>query len=240
MVLMECRGIDSPDVPAAKRLSQQTCWTAAPGERVLTAQSGNPMWSLDADNAADGICTKRDCNVPAPVPSNCIGDTTPYPTFWLPFDAADGIDYPVGPAGCDGAPPEMVTTGEDPSIIPSDTTYAETALNGTGSAKFTIMTSATNASLGCSQTVACSLVIIPIEGINCNANPQVGTPSYECESARNLPTGEPQHRELTRTRLRRLSPAPTGGARATGTAGSPYRSVSPPRRTRAPTTHKLR
>ena len=81
------------------------------------------------------------------------GDVAPGPNFWLPFDAADGTDYGVGPAGCDGAPPEMLTTGEDPSIIPSDTTYAETALNGTGSAKFTIMTSATNASLGCSQTV---------------------------------------------------------------------------------------
>ncbi|MFZ2056691.1 MAG: hypothetical protein WAV54_04720 [Acidimicrobiales bacterium] len=190
VVLMECRGIDSPDVPAAKRLTQETCWAATPGERVLTAPAGDPMWSLDANNAADGICTKRDCNVPNPLPSNCVGEVAPYyPNFWLPFDAADGTDYGVGPAGCEGAPPEMVLTGEDPAIIPSDTTYAETALNGTGSAKFTIMTSETNASLGCSQTVPCSLVIIPIEGINCNANPQVGSPSYECESLGTFPPG---------------------------------------------------
>ncbi|MGA3216011.1 MAG: hypothetical protein ABSD97_10035 [Acidimicrobiales bacterium] len=189
VVLMECRGIDSPDVPAAKRLTQETCWTATPGERIFNAPSGYSMWSLDADNASHGICTKRYCNVPTPLPSNCESEAAPGPNFWLPFDAVDGTDYAVGPAGCAGAPPEMVTTGEDPSIIPSDTTYAETALNGTGSAKFTIMTSATNASLGCSQTVACSLVIIPIEGINCNANPPVSSPSYECESLGTYPPG---------------------------------------------------
>ena len=189
VVLMECRGIDSPNVPAAKRLTQETCWTATPGERVFNAPSGYSMWSLDADNAAHGICTSRYCNVPSPLPANCEGDASPGPNFWLPFDAADGTDYVVGPAGCAGAPPEMVTTGEDPSIIPSDTTYAKTALNGTGSAKFTIMTSATNASLGCSQTVPCSLVIIPIEGINCSANPPVSSPSYECESLGTYPPG---------------------------------------------------
>ncbi len=189
VVLMECRGIDSPDVPAAKRLTQKTCWTATPGERVISTPSPYSMWSLDADNAKDGICTERYCNVPIPLPSNCAGQVAPAPQFWMPFDAADGTDYGVGPAGCDGAPPEMLTRGEDPTIIPSDTTYAETALNGTGSAKFTIMTSETNTSLGCSQTVPCSLVIIPIEGINCNANPQASSPSYECESLGTFPPG---------------------------------------------------
>ena len=189
VVLMECRGIDSPDVPAAKRLTQKTCWTATPQERVFSTPSPYSMWSLDADNARDGICTGMYCNVPLPLPANCAGEVAPGPNFWLPFDAADGTDYTVGPVGCDGAPPEMLTRGEDPDIIPSDTTYAETTLNGTGSAKFTVMTSETNASLGCSQTVPCSLVIIPIDGINCNANPQVSSPSYECESLGTFPPG---------------------------------------------------
>ena len=189
VVLMECRGIDSPKVPAAKRLTQETCWTATPGERVFSARSGYSMWSLDANNAADGICTQRFCDVPSPLPPNCEGEVAPGPQFWLPFDAADGTDYGVGPAGCEGAPPEMVLKGEDPAIIPGDTTYAETALDGTGSAKFTINTSETNASLGCSQTVPCSLVIIPIDGINCNANPQVSSPGAECESLGTSPPG---------------------------------------------------
>ena len=190
VVLMECRGIDSPKVPAAERLTQETCWTATPDERIITSPSSYPMWSLDANNAADGICTDQNCGVPTPLPSNCEGDLGAGPTFWLPFDASDGTDYAIGPSGCASAPPEMLTTGEDPTIIPSDTTYAETALNGTGSAKFTIMTSETNASLGCSQTVPCSLVIIPIEGINCNANPpQVTYPSDECESLGTFPPG---------------------------------------------------
>jgi hypothetical protein len=181
VVLMECRGIDSAKVPAAERVNPETCWTATPPERIIASPSPYPMWSLDANNAADGICTQQLCNVPTPPPSNCDGKLSA-PSFWLPFNAADGTDYEVGPSGCAGTPPEMFTGYEDPTIIPSDTTYAETTLNGTGSAKFTIMTSETNASLGCSQTVACSLVIIPIEGINCNANPQANYPSYECES----------------------------------------------------------
>ncbi len=74
--------------------------------------------------------------------------------------------------------------------VPSDTTYAETSLDGTGTDKFTIETSEANASLGCSQTVACSLVIIPIEGISCNANPTVvGSPQYTCENEGDFPAG---------------------------------------------------
>ncbi len=95
--------------------------------------------------------------------------------------------YDIGPGGCAGAPPEMAGQ-QDPTIVPSDTTYGETALDGDGTAKFTIQTSETNASLGCSQTVACSLVIVPIEGISCNANP-VESPPYSCESMGTFPPG---------------------------------------------------
>ncbi len=188
VVLMECRGIDSARVPADERVTPETCWTATPGERIGNTPGGlTPMWALDSHNSK---ADQSDLvNVPLPLPAACLSQTAPGPNYWVPFDAAGseaggggGTVYPVGPAGCAGAPPEMLTTGEDPTIVPSDTTYAATAVDGTGQAKFTIEAGQTNNSLGCSQTVPCSLVIIPIEGISCNANPQVPLPQYACES----------------------------------------------------------
>jgi hypothetical protein len=109
----------------------------------------------------------------------------------LPFKAADGTNYAIGPNGCAGSPPEMLTATENPNIVPSDTTYAETASDGTGTAKFTIVSSETNASLGCSQTATCSLVIVPVEGISCNANPTTpGEPQYSCENSGDFQPGE--------------------------------------------------
>jgi hypothetical protein len=183
VVLMECRG-------TPQQVSPETCWTATPSERTISPGGGvTPMWSLDANNAADGICQQRFCNVPQPLPSTCVGVVAPGPNYWVPFAAADGTIYPVGSQGCAGAPSEMLLTGEEPTIIPSDTTYASTALDGTGSDKFTITTSKINASLGCSQNTACSLVIVPIEGINCSGNPVAPGPSYQCESLGTFPEG---------------------------------------------------
>jgi hypothetical protein len=183
VVLMECRG-------TPQQVSPATCWTATPSERIISPGGGvTPMWSLDANNASDGICQQRFCNVPLPLPSKCVGVVAPGPNYWVPFAAADGANYAVGAQGCAGAPPEMLLTGEEPTIIPSDTTYASTGLDGTGSDKFTITTSETNASVGCSQTSACSLVIVPIEGINCSSNPQASGPSYQCESLGTFPEG---------------------------------------------------
>jgi hypothetical protein len=194
VVVMECRGTDTASDP----LSPSTCWTASVMERRATSPSVapvggkaypvSPMWDLDSYNPSypnQGTAV----NVPSPLPASC-GRLQPY-EYWLPFVAADGTNYSIGPQGCAGSPPEMLTNTENPGIAPSDTTYAETAANGTGSAKFTIETSETNASLGCSQTVACSLVIVPIEGISCNANPTVpNEPQYSCENSGDFQAGE--------------------------------------------------
>jgi hypothetical protein len=193
VVLMECRGVNTASTP----LSPDTCWSASVMERRATSPSVapiggkaypiSPMWNLDSYNPPSEQGTA--VNVPNPLPKAC-GRLQPY-EYWLPFVAADGTKYAIGPQGCAGSPPEMLTNTENPGIAPSDTTYAETAPNGDGSAKFTIETSETNASLGCSQTVACSLVIVPIEGISCNANPTIpGQPQYSCENSGNFTAGE--------------------------------------------------
>jgi hypothetical protein len=196
VVIMECRGVDSASAPQS--LSPETCWTGSVSERRATspgfAISGgkalpiSPMWNLDSYNPKypnNGTAV----NVPQPLPASC-SSLLAY-EYWLPFKAADGVNYGIGPNGCAGAPPEMLTATENPNIVPSDTTYAETASDGTGTAKFTIVTSETNASLGCSQTSACSLVIVPIEGISCSADPTIpGEPQYSCENSGDFQPGE--------------------------------------------------
>ena len=181
VVLMECRGHDLLGSP----ITPEDCWTASSQERSASASGGQdpPQWSLDMNNSAADQGTE--VNVPSPVPQSCsglVGDN-----YWVPFAAANGTVYPVGLNGCAGEPPEMISR-QDPTIIPSDTTYAYTALNGTGTSKFTIATAETNASLGCSTTVPCSLVIVPIEGISCNANP-AAPPQNTCESTGTFPPG---------------------------------------------------
>ena len=180
VVLMECRGTPS-------QVSPETCWTASSAERTPST-SEEPMWSLDTYNSA--AHQQLNVNIPSPIPATCNGVVGSGRAYWLPFIAADGTHYGVGPKGCLGAPPEMWTGSGNELNVPSDTTYAETSLDGTGTDKFTIETSEANASLGCSQTVACSLVIIPIEGISCNANPTVvGSPQYTCENEGDFPAG---------------------------------------------------
>ena len=45
-----------------------------------------------------------------------------------------------------------------------------TDLDGTGSTEFDVFDSTENATLGCSQTVTCSLVAVPIMGVSCDAD----------------------------------------------------------------------
>jgi hypothetical protein len=188
VVLMECRGVDSTSVPASEQLSPETCWTASAAERVNGQQQyWPPPWQLDMYNSPAQQAAQ--VNLPNPLPAACGSPS--YYEYVLPFIAADGTNYPIGPQGCAGAPPEMFSSNEPTAYAPSDTTYASTALNGTGSDKFTVMTSETNESLGCSQTVVCSLVIVPIEGISCNANPvYFGAPQYTCENPGDFAPGE--------------------------------------------------
>jgi hypothetical protein len=165
MVLLECRGVDSKNAPAAQRLSPETCWTQTPNERYLTSASLLfPPWRVDRYAApAD---RKKVVGAPHPLPSNCF--LTGSTEHWLHFVGANGSDYPGGPlGGCAGIAPEQTTVGST-AALPGNTTYAASDADGTGEAKFVVWTSLTNASLGCDASVRCSLVAVPIEGISCD------------------------------------------------------------------------
>jgi ABC-type phosphate transport system substrate-binding protein len=158
VVQMMCRGTPS-------QISPSTCWTETPPERFESSNSFNfPPYRLDVyASAADRAAQ---VGVPTPLPAACNG-TQGGIQHWVPFVAASGQVYSGGPNGCAGLPPEAVNA--ENSLQPGNTTYGLSDLKGTGADKFVITTNESNASLGCSNTVPCALVIIPIMGISCDA-----------------------------------------------------------------------
>ncbi len=176
MVLMQCRGVDSADAPDDKRMSPATCWTQSPAERAVSSStflfppSRNDRYATAADrqrlvglpDASGAVTTDQNAIV---LPPACAGADAGAQR-WVPFNAANGVTYLGGPSGCAGMAPEAANLSS--SLQPSNTTYGVTRTDGTGEAKFVINTAESNASLGCSDTVPCSLVAIPILGIGCD------------------------------------------------------------------------
>jgi hypothetical protein len=166
--LFECRGIDSTSVPKKDRISPQTCWTQYGDERYF-AQGAEAPWQSDL--FAPAADRKSIVGAPpmAKQPALCKSlETRDVTQRWLPFDAANGKVYPGGNSGCAGLPPEASPANFSNLSLPSNETFGVTSPNGTGRAQFDVFTDEDHASLGCSTTVPCSLVAVPIEGISCD------------------------------------------------------------------------
>ena len=202
MVLLECRGVDSTKVPAAKQLSPDTCWTQYADERFSYGYSTTPEWRSDLYAAPKD----RAAVVGAPKKLNTQCRTTLLGTDnqrWVPFDAADGTVYEGGPFGCAGLAPEASPANSSSLALPSNETFGVTHANGKGEADFDVFTAEDHASLGCSQTVACSLVAVPVEGISCDPAgaragkydkldaADVATAKANCEAKGNFTPDEP-------------------------------------------------
>jgi hypothetical protein len=156
VVVLECQGIDSAVDPTG-------CWTATAAERFQDSfNTAFPPFRID--RYATPADRKAIVGQPSPRPAACFA---PSPVeHWVPFRAASGTIYNGGTGGCAGQPPEAANVGG--LNLPSNTTYGVTHTDGTGSIKFDVWTAAENASMGCSDTVPCSLVIVPIIGISCD------------------------------------------------------------------------
>lgn len=157
-VLMECRG-------TAKTITPETCWTQTSSERVQQANNATsyPVWR------SDGYETPADrMNVvdPPGTAEDRANTDCKQQLFerWVPTVAADGTTYW---GGCTGKrAPEA--SEEDSGGVPNNTTYGITGKDGSGSAQFDVYTAEENATLGCSTSVPCALVAIPIVGISCD------------------------------------------------------------------------
>jgi hypothetical protein len=170
VVLMECRGTDAAGAPAADKLDPTTCWTQTTYERYNADYSSPfPPWRLDRYETA----ANRTAHPGQPTPLNdlCTSDSTTLASRWVPFVADDGTVYNPGYipfAGCPSPlPPEAPASNVENTSAPGNTTYAVTDSQGNGQLKFVVWSADQNGSLGCSDTVACSLVIIPIMGVSC-------------------------------------------------------------------------
>jgi hypothetical protein len=164
VVLMMCHGAASA-TSGKNLITPETCWTQSSSERVQVDGAFNfPPYRLDryASAADRGLVAGR----PTPLPRGCT-QFTAGAQHWVPFIDATGTVFDFGPQGCAGLPPDAITDQVNP-LQPSNTTYGVSDLKGDGSSRFSITTATDNLSLGCSDTVSCALVIIPIMGISCD------------------------------------------------------------------------
>jgi len=154
VVLLECRGVNP---------TPETCWTQTAAERFQDAFNTTfPPYRLD--RYAPKSQRAAIVGAPRQRPAQCF--TASPAEHWVPFKAVSGKTFYGGSGGCAGMAPEAANVGG--LALPSNTTYGVTERNGTGAAQFNVWTAESNASLGCSDKVACSLVIVPIMGISCD------------------------------------------------------------------------
>jgi len=245
-VLLQCRGVDAAAdaVPSGQsQLTPETCWTQTAPERYLSAASHTPPWRFDA--FADAEDRKAVVGAPDPLPDKCKTIPQALTARWLPLRGAGGEVYLGGPdpaSGCVGLAPE--SDSAESGGLPSNTTYGATGTDGTGEADFAVWTAAENATLGCSATVACSLVAVPIVGTSCDAwgtelpagtvqTTKAGVPLTDAqlttadEDCRRAGSYCPGSRAPSRPPTPRCAAA-CGGRPPTGATGSRSRSPSPP------------
>ena len=140
-LLIECRGVDSTTVPVAKRLTPQTCWTQSVQERFQRdATTGFPAWRVDRRAAPSE--RRAVVGAPTPRPSKC--GSPALAEHWLPFVSAAGTTYNTNLSLCGTQAPEVSNVGG--AGQPSNTAYAITQPDGSGSTKFTTWTEEDNAS----------------------------------------------------------------------------------------------
>ena len=163
VVVLQCRGTDSPSSPASQRVSRQTCFTGTWDTRYYPPYRGT-FPAPRVDRYASPAERTASVGAPTPQPASCVRGVG-YSRY-VPFLAADGTRYYGGSLGCAGLAPEQ-TVIPNP-LNPASATWARTLSDGTGSTRFIVQDDQDNASLGCSAAVACSLVVVPIVGISCD------------------------------------------------------------------------
>lgn len=157
VVIMQCRGLDDPSLPADQQLSPETCWTSSRIQRTTSLDESQAVWRHDAVGSEADRAAKSGL---VPLPPEC-NDPPTFSTHTTAFRAANGTVY----SSCTAetmAPEAAVGAAFPPAEL-----AAFTDAEGTGRVKFEVRSDVENESLGCSDTVRCSIVVIPINGISC-------------------------------------------------------------------------
>lgn len=156
VLILQCRGRDGSG------LSPNTCWTSSREERspVSVSDASTALWRLDAA-ATPADRDVRSGVTPFPDKATCPAVTDDDATHLTPFVAANGHRFLACDA--DTMPPEAAVG----SSFPPAEISAFTNPSGKGEVYFEVRSDVENESLGCNDKVACSIVVIPIEGLSC-------------------------------------------------------------------------
>ncbi|GAA2014168.1 hypothetical protein [Nocardioides kribbensis] len=172
VVVMQCRGVDDPSLPAAQQVAPSTCWTTSVAQRSQVSRTpAEATWTRDL-LAADADRERVSGVTPFPTADTCpTADIAPFFTRLTPFVARDRTVH----LACDAAhmPPEAAVG----AAFPPHELAAFTDADGTGSVQFEVRSEAENESLGCNERIACSIVVIPIMGLSCAAPATPPTPA---------------------------------------------------------------
>lgn len=163
VVIMQCRGIDDPSLPAAKQLRPETCWTASVAQRSqITRSETEASWIHDLDAGPEDK-TRVSGMDPLPTAEQCpTADIDPFYSRLTPFVTRKGEVF----AACDAdnMPPEAAVG----AAFPPNEIAAFTDTDGSGEVQFEVRSDVENESLGCNNKVACSIVVVPINGLSCD------------------------------------------------------------------------
>lgn len=157
VVILQCRGVDDPSVPPEQQLSPSTCWTSTRQQRSQLVDDTQAVWRHDL-HATDADRAQK--SGMALIPPEC-NDVPTLSAHVTPFVGGDGTVF----ASCTAetmAPEAAVGAAFPPAEL-----AAFTDGSGNGKAQFEVRSAVENESLGCSDVVRCSVVVIPIEGISC-------------------------------------------------------------------------
>ena len=181
-MILQCRGTDDPSLPVDQQVRPETCWTGSVAERSqITRSDGEATWIHDPvrrprrQGAALGGMT------PFPAKDVCpTADADGLYTHLTPFVAAKGKVY----AACDAAnmPPEAAV-GRG---VPARRDRGVQRRGRRRPVQFEVRSDVENESLGCNHKVACTIEVIPINGLSCD-QPAVAADA----GRRGLPQGRP-------------------------------------------------
>ncbi|HXH77598.1 hypothetical protein [Nocardioides sp.] len=157
VVILQCRGLDDPSLPPEQQLAPSTCWTSTRQQRSQLVDETQAVWRHDVHGNDFDRAQKSGLT---PIPPECA-DVETLSTHVTAFVAANGTVYPSCTAET-MAPEAAVGAAFPPAEI-----AAFTDADGNGATKFEVRSAVENESLGCSDTVRCSVVVIPIQGISC-------------------------------------------------------------------------
>jgi hypothetical protein len=157
VVILQCRGLDDPSLPPEAQLSPSTCWTSTRQQRSQLVDDTQAVWRHDA-HATDADRAQKSGLAAIPVECN---DVPTLSTHVTAFIARDGTVHPSCTA--ETMPPEAAVG----AAFPPAELAAFTDGDGNGSVQFEVRSAVENESLGCSDKVRCSVVVIPIQGISC-------------------------------------------------------------------------